>query len=57
MNQTLPTPTTTTPKAEFLTHGPVHLDITDLDQSLAFWRDRVGLQLRDQQDGSALLGT
>lgn len=57
MNQTAPAPTTVNKPAEFLTHGPVHLDITDLDQSLAFWRDRVGLQLRDQQDGSALLGT
>ncbi|HYF24525.1 MAG TPA: VOC family protein [Baekduia sp.] len=42
---------------DFVTFGAVHLDITDAEQSLAFWRDRVGLQLRSEQDGDLHLGT
>ena len=59
MNLTLPSSTATsaTSKPEFLTLGPVHLDITDLGRSLDFWRDRVGLQPRGEEDGAALLGT
>jgi catechol 2,3-dioxygenase len=46
-----------TPGVDFVTFGAVHLDITDADRSLAFWRDRVGLQLRSEDDGSLHLGT
>jgi catechol 2,3-dioxygenase len=55
MSQT--TPTTPAANAEFLTHGAVHIDITELDRSLAFWRDRAGLQVRDQRPDAVELGT
>jgi len=45
------------PSTDFVTFGAVHLDITDADQSLAFWRDRVGLRLRGEEDGALHLGT
>ena len=59
MSQTSPTETrAAAPSADFVTFGAVHLDITDAGQSLAFWRDRVGLQLRGQDaDGALHLGT
>ncbi len=46
-----------TPSTDFVTFGAVHLDITDAEQALAFWRDRVGLQLRGEQGGALHLGT
>src|SRR4051794_17331905 len=46
-----------TASAELATFGAVHIDITDADRSLAFWRDRVGLQLRGEDQGALLLGT
>jgi catechol 2,3-dioxygenase len=52
--QTQPSSTAST---DFVTFGAVHLDITDAEQSLAFWRDRVGLQLRDEDNGALHLGT
>jgi catechol 2,3-dioxygenase len=42
---------------DFVTFGAAHLDITDADQSLAFWRDRVGLVLRGKGNGALHLGT
>ena len=58
MNQTaLPHAPAAPPNAELATFGPVHLDVTDADRSLAFWRDRVGLQLRGTDDGALSLGT
>jgi catechol 2,3-dioxygenase len=45
------------PSAELATFGPVHLDATDADRSLAFWHDRVGLQIRDRQADALSLGT
>jgi catechol 2,3-dioxygenase len=42
--------------AELATFGPVHL-VTDADRSLSFWRDRVGLQIRDRQADALSLGT
>ncbi len=58
MHQTAPTPTTTTtPSTDFVTFGAAHLAITDADRSLGFWRDRVGLRLRDERDGALHLGT
>jgi catechol 2,3-dioxygenase len=42
--------------AEFITFGSVHLDIQDLDQSVAFWRQLVGLNQLEMTDGSAALG-
>ena len=57
MSQTAPTQSPATTAGDFVTFGAVHLDITDADRSLAFWRDRVGLQLRGEDDGSLHLGT
>ena len=58
MNPTASTDTlAAAPSAELATFGPVHLDVTDSDQSLAFWRDLVGLQLRGREDGALRLGT
>jgi catechol 2,3-dioxygenase len=58
MNQTTAAqPPTATTSGDFVTFGAVHLDVTDADRSLAFWRDRVGLQLRGEDDVSLHLGT
>ena len=58
MNQTAPTETpAAAPGDDFVAFGAVHLDITDADQSLAFWRDRVGLGLRHEEHGALHLGT
>jgi catechol 2,3-dioxygenase len=58
MNQTVPPDTSiAAPSAELATFGAVHLDVTDAERSLAFWRDLVGLQLRAQDDGAVSLGT
>ncbi|MDP9378223.1 MAG: VOC family protein, partial [Actinomycetota bacterium] len=58
MNQTASTVTPAkAPSAELATFGPVHLDVTDADRSLAFWRDLVGLKLRGHADGAVQLGT
>ncbi len=43
-------------KTEFLTFGPVHLDIVDKDRSLSWWRDVVGLELLAEHGESAELG-
>ena len=51
------TTTTATTATEIFTLGAVHLDITDAARSLDFWRDRVGLQLRGEEEGALLLGT
>ena len=47
----------TAPTPELATFGAVHLDVTDADRSLAFWRDIVGLELRGDDDGALSLGT
>jgi catechol 2,3-dioxygenase len=36
--------------------GPVHLTVSDLDRSLAFYRDAVGLPALRREDGTAALG-
>lgn len=41
---------------EYLTHGPVHLDVVDLERSLAFWRDLLGLQQLPGSGEEARLG-
>jgi catechol 2,3-dioxygenase len=38
------------------TLGPVVLTVADLDRSLAYWRDEIGLEVQDQGAGSATLG-
>jgi catechol 2,3-dioxygenase len=58
MNPTVFThPSAAAPSAELATFGAVHLDVTDAERSLAFWRDLVGLQLRGQDDRAVSLGT
>ncbi len=58
MNRTDPTRTpAAAPAAEFVAFGAVHLDVTAAERSLAFWRDRVGLQLRAEANGALHLGT
>ena len=58
MNETAPSHTpAAAPAAEFVTFGAVHLDVTDAERSLAFWRDRVGLRLRAEENGALHLGT
>jgi catechol 2,3-dioxygenase len=47
----------TAQSADFVTFGAVHLDVTDAEQSLGFWRDRVGLQLQGEGHGALHLGT
>ncbi|MFL5860934.1 MAG: VOC family protein [Solirubrobacteraceae bacterium] len=42
---------------ELATFGAVHFDVTDAERALAFWRDRVGLQLRGEEQGALRLGT
>jgi catechol 2,3-dioxygenase len=42
--------------AELITFGPVHLDIQDLDRSVKFWHDLVGLRPIETTEESATLG-
>ena len=42
--------------AEFITFGPIALDIRELERSIKFWRDVVGLHAVDMSDGTAALG-
>jgi hypothetical protein len=41
---------------DFITFGPVHLDVTDIERALVFWRDLVGLTDMGIVDGAAQLG-
>jgi catechol 2,3-dioxygenase len=41
---------------ELATFGPVHLDVTEAERSLAFWADLVGLQVTGKSDGLIELG-
>jgi len=42
---------------EYATMGPVHLDVIDTERSLTFWRDLIGLTIRDTKDAVTELGT
>lgn len=42
--------------SELITFGPIHLEIQDLERSLQFWRNLVGLNEVEVTDGSAALG-
>lgn len=51
-----PTPVEST-ASDALLYGAVHLDVTDLERSLLFWRDLIGLtELARLGDGAASLG-
>ena len=43
-------------KGDFATFGAVHLDVTDIERSLGFWRDLVGLELLSQDSEDPRLG-
>ncbi len=52
-----PTPLEST-AGDALTYGAVHLEVTDLERSLVFWRDLIGLVERETDgDGAVRLGT
>ena len=42
--------------ADQITYGAVHLDVLDLDRSLAFWRDLIGLTELDRAADEVRLG-
>ena len=37
--------------------GPAHLTVTDLDRSVGFYQDAIGLRQQSRDDGVAALGT
>jgi catechol 2,3-dioxygenase len=41
---------------ETATHGPVHLNVTDAERSLRFWRDSFGLELLDREQDRVVIG-
>lgn len=41
---------------ETAAHGPVHLDVTDGDRSLLFWRDVLGLEVIERSPEEILVG-
>jgi len=43
--------------AEFLAYGPVELNVMASDRSVRFWRDIVGLKVRDEDSDMVELGT
>jgi catechol 2,3-dioxygenase len=45
------TPTVSSVDSDVVTFGAVHLDVTDLDRALAFWRDLIGLQVLSTGSG------
>ncbi|MCC6627638.1 MAG: VOC family protein [Chloroflexi bacterium] len=42
--------------SDFATFGAVHLEVTDVERALGFWRDLIGLELLDRDGQSARLG-
>lgn len=54
---TQPTPPTVASiDSDFATFGAVHLDVTDVERALGFWRDLIGLQLLSGPAPVAVLG-
>jgi len=49
-------PTTPSAASDFATFGAVHLDVTDLDRALGFWRDLIGLSLIGYDGAAVRLG-
>ena len=56
MSAPSPQPSAQTAQREFVTFGPVQLNVVDRDRSVAWWRDLIGLQLISERDGPAELG-
>jgi len=46
-----------TSRGDFATIGATHLDVTNRQRSLAFWRDLIGLQVRAEDADTVSLGT
>ncbi|MFN8511102.1 MAG: VOC family protein [Thermomicrobiales bacterium] len=42
--------------SDFATFGAIHLDVTDGERAVGFWRDLVGLELLGQDDAGIRLG-
>jgi catechol 2,3-dioxygenase len=49
-------PQVTSTASDFATFGAIHLDVTDGERALAFWRDLVGLTCLGWDDGALRLG-
>lgn len=45
------------PQTELITFGAVHLNVTNLQNSLAFWQKMGGLQIRKVNNNTAEIGT
>lgn len=43
-------------RSETITYGPVHLQVTDVERSMAFWRDLIGLAELTWEAGGTPLG-
>ncbi len=50
------TPTVPSTASDFATFGAVHLDVTDIERSLGFWRDLIGLTLLGHDGTGVRLG-
>ncbi|HET9662167.1 MAG TPA: VOC family protein [Thermomicrobiales bacterium] len=50
------TPTVSSVDSDFATFGAVHLDVTDLDRALGFWRDLIGLRVLSEAADLTVLG-
>ncbi len=49
-------PDTRSPGSDRILYGAVHLDVTDLRRSVAFWRDTIGLRAVEADGPGAALG-
>ena len=56
MEPLLTTPTVSSIDSDFATFGAVHLDVTDVERALGFWRDLIGLQVLTGPEPVAVLG-
>ncbi|MGN6675002.1 MAG: VOC family protein [Thermomicrobiales bacterium] len=50
------TPTVESTASDFATYGAVHLDVTDIERALGFWRDLIGLTFLGQEGENVRLG-
>src|SRR5690242_16212999 len=50
------TPTVESTASDFATYGAVHLDVTDSECAISFWRDLVGLALLGRDGENLRLG-
>ena len=50
------TPAVESTASDFATFGAVHLDVTDVERAIGFWRDLIGLELLGRDGEDARLG-